>query len=47
MKFDFNTTPERSHTMSRIKGKDTKIELKLRKALWHIGIRYRKNYQKI
>lgn len=33
--------------MSRIRGKDTSIELALRKALWHKGIRYRKNYKKI
>lgn len=38
-------TPEkRSWNMSRIKAKDTKIEIRLRKALWHEGIRYRKNY---
>lgn len=30
--------------MSRIKGRDTSIELALRKALWHKGYRYRKNY---
>ena len=47
MKYDFHSTKERSRIMSRIKGKDTKIELKLRLALWHIGIRYRKNYRKI
>lgn len=29
--------------MSRIKGKDTGIELILRKTLYHTGIRYRKN----
>lgn len=34
-----------SRTMSRIKGKDTKIEVLLRKALWHEGIRYRKYYR--
>ena len=34
-----------SKTMSRIKGKDTKIEVLLRKALWHEGIRYRKYYR--
>ena len=33
--------------MSRIRGKDTSIEVKLRKALWRKGIRYRKNYKKI
>ena len=31
--------------MSKIKGKDTSIELALRKALWAKGIRYRKNYK--
>ena len=34
-----------SYTMSRIRGKDTSIELKLRKALWAEGFRYRKNYR--
>lgn len=33
----------RSENMRRIKSKDTSIELKLRKALWHKGYRYRKN----
>ena len=33
--------------MSHIKGKDTSIEVILRKALWHKGIRYRKNYKKL
>lgn len=37
----------RSYTMSRIKGKDTTPEIMLRKALWHRGIRYRKNYRKL
>lgn len=37
---------ERSHiNMSRIRGKDTSIEVALRKALWHRGFRYRKNYK--
>lgn len=37
-------TPEQiSYNMSRIRGKDTKIELLLRKELWSRGIRYRKN----
>ena len=31
--------------MSRIRGKDTAIEVRLRKALWNKGIRYRKNYK--
>ena len=30
--------------MQHIKSKDTAIELKLRKALWNKGYRYRKNY---
>lgn len=30
--------------MQRIKAKDTSIEVKLRKALWNKGYRYRKNY---
>ena len=31
--------------MSRIRGKDTSIEVKLRKTLWSKGYRYRKNYK--
>lgn len=39
---------KKSHdNMSKIKGKDTKIELLLRKALWKEGIRYRKNYKEL
>ncbi|MBR0380913.1 MAG: very short patch repair endonuclease [Eubacterium sp.] len=33
-----------SNNMKKIRSKDTSIELKLRKALWHKGYRYRKNY---
>ena len=33
--------------MSKIRGKDTNIEVVLRKALWHRGFRYRKNLQGI
>lgn len=37
-------TPEQRHkNMSRIRSKNTKAELLLRKALWKKGIRYRKN----
>lgn len=36
-----------SYTMSRIRSKDTKIEIRLRKALWASGLRYRKHYRKI
>lgn len=40
-----NLTPEqRRKNMQHIKSKDTKIEVKLRKALWERGFRYRKNY---
>ena len=38
---------QRSYTMSRIRSSDTKPEVMLRKALWHKGIRYRKNYRKL
>lgn len=34
-----------SKNMSKIHSKDTSIELLLRKALWHKGYRYRKNYR--
>ena len=33
--------------MSRIRGRDTKAEVLLRKTLWHLGFRYRKNYRKL
>lgn len=36
---DIFTPEKRSKIMSSIKGKDTKIEILLRKALWHGGIR--------
>ena len=37
-------TPEQRHkNMAAVKGKGTKIELLLAKALWSAGIRYRKN----
>jgi DNA mismatch endonuclease (patch repair protein) len=39
-----NLTPEQRHNiMSHIKSNNTSIEVLLRKALWHEGIRYRKN----
>ena len=34
-----------SKNMSKIHSKDTSIEIHLRKALWHKGYRYRKNYK--
>lgn len=41
---DVLTKEQRRKNMQHIKSKDTKIEVLLRKALWHRGIRYRKNY---
>lgn len=41
---DVLTKEQRRKNMQRIRSKDTKIERVLRKALWHKGIRYRKNY---
>lgn len=37
------TKQQRSKNMSHIKGKDTSIEVKVRKYLYHQGFRYRKN----
>lgn len=34
-----------SKTMKNVKSENTSIEVKLRKALWHKGYRYRKNYK--
>lgn len=43
-----NLTSEQRHkNMTRIKSKDTAIELLLRKELWKRGYRYRKNYNKL
>ena len=40
-----NVSEQRRKTMSKIHGKDTSIEVMLRKALWQKGYRYRKNYK--
>lgn len=40
-KHGFETTEQRSKLMSKIKGKNTKPELIVRRALWKEGIRYR------
>lgn len=40
-----STTPQKSKNMKAVKSHDTKIEVTLRKALWHEGVRYRKNYK--
>ncbi|WP_425640245.1 very short patch repair endonuclease [Algoriphagus yeomjeoni] len=37
----FYTTKARSFNMSKIRGKNTKPEKLLKKALWHAGIRYK------
>lgn len=37
-------TPEQQHkAMKNIHSADTSIEVRLRKVLWHEGVRYRKN----
>ncbi len=41
------TKEQRRKNMQRIRSKDTSIELKLRKALWKKGYRYRKNDVKL
>ena len=46
-RFHGKVTEQRSNTMKKIKGKDTSIEVILRKALWAKGYRYRKNYKKL
>jgi len=43
----FYTTEQRSRTMSRIRSKDTKPEMLLRKALWAKGHRYRLRVKKL
>lgn len=42
---DVLTPEQRSYCMSRIKGKDTKPEVQLRKTLWALGYRYRLHYK--
>ena len=44
---DVLSEEQRRRNMRRIRGKDTKPEIILRKALWHRGYRYRKNYSKL
>lgn len=43
----FVTTYDRSKLMGKIRGKNTKSEQTLRKVLWGLGIRYRKNDPKL
>jgi DNA mismatch endonuclease (patch repair protein) len=44
---DVLTPEQRRKNMKSIKGKDTRIEVLLRRALWERGIRYRKNYNMV
>lgn len=44
----YGEVTEKSHkNMSKIRSRDTSIEVTLRKALWAKGYRYRKNYKKL
>ena len=42
---DVLSPAQRHKAMQNIKSKDTSIEIQLRRALWHKGYRYRKNYK--
>lgn len=42
---DTLTPEQREHAMRAVHSNDTKPEILLRKALWHRGLRYRKNYK--
>lgn len=42
---DVLTPTQRHKAMTAIRSTNTSIEVTLRKALWHRGIRYRKNYK--
>ena len=44
---DVLTRKQRHKSMIGNKGNDTKPEILLRKAFWHRGIRYRKNWRKL
>lgn len=44
---DVLTKEQRHKNMKNIRGKDTRIEVILRKALWNKGYRYREKLQKI
>lgn len=46
-KYLFDTTPSISKRMQHVKSKGGKAEVSLAKALWHEGIRYRKNLKKL
>ena len=44
---DCFTPEQRSKNMSAIRSTNTKDEVRLAKALWHLGYRYRKNNRKV
>ena len=44
---DVLTQEQRRKNMQHIKSQGTSIEERMRNALWHSGIRYRKNYKKL
>lgn len=44
---DCFTPEQRSKIMGKIRGKNTKDEVRLAKALWQLGYRYRKNNRKV
>ncbi len=44
---DVHSPKQRSYNMSRIKGRDTKPEILVRKWLWSNGYRYRLHYKKL
>ena len=44
---DVLTPEQRRKNMQNIRSSNTKIEVLLRKALWHKGYRYRKNYKRL
>ncbi len=41
------TPAQRRKNMQHVRNKDSQIELKLRRALWHAGLRYRKNVRSV
>lgn len=43
---DIFSKKKRSEIMSKIRSKDSRIEIEFRKALWNAGFRYRKNSTK-
>ena len=44
---DKMTKAQRHYCMSRIHSSGTKPEIRLRRALWHLGFRYRVNYPRL